>query len=150
MEVGFSGWSSPLASIRPAKTDHVRIRYTFDVIGELFFGHQFGFMRDEHDYSRYIESLDTLLPGIALSCVLPAYLRPFHSSVGMLLPTIRDSIKGFDEIRAAGKYWTNERQRQMQAGSVERVDLLDKFFKIKEDKAGWDIQDIQNEACVAM
>ncbi|OAP61609.1 hypothetical protein AYL99_03812 [Fonsecaea erecta] len=124
--------------------------YTFDVIGELFFGHQFGFLRDEHDYGRYIESLDTLLPGIALSCVLPAYIRPLHSSLGMLFPTIRNSVKGFDEIRAAGRYWTSVRQQQMQSGSVERVDLLDKFFKVKEDKAGWDVDDIQNEACVAI
>lgn len=126
-------------------------RYTFDVIGELFFGQQFGFMRDEHDYGQYIESLDTLLPGIALSCVLPSYLRPFHSTLGLLFPTIRKSISGFDEIRAAGRHWANVRQNQMNAGTVaRRVDLLDKLFKIKEGKGGFGIPDIQNEACVAM
>ena len=125
-------------------------RYAFDVIGELFFGHQFGFMRDEHDYGRYIECLDTLLPGIAVSCVLPAYIRPFNSSIGMLFPTIRSSIKGFDEIRVAGKYWTNARQEQMQSKSAERIDLLDKFFRIKESKEGYDIPEIQSEACTAM
>ncbi|KIW89913.1 uncharacterized protein Z519_09342 [Cladophialophora bantiana CBS 173.52] len=124
--------------------------YTFDVIGELFFGHQFGFMRDAHDYGQYIQSLDTLLPGIALSCVLPAWLRPFHSTVGMLFPTIRASIRGFDEIRVAGRSWTDVRRRQIQAGTVERVDLLGKFFQIMESKDGWDIRDIQNEACVAI
>jgi hypothetical protein len=125
-------------------------RYTFDVIGELFFGRQFGFMRDQHDYGRYIQTMDTLLPGLVLSCVLPAWLRSFHSTVGMLFPTIRASIRGFDEIRQAGMYWTDVRRQQMQAGTMERVDLLDKFFKIMESKDGWDIPDIQNEACVAM
>ncbi|KAJ9646253.1 hypothetical protein H2204_000916 [Knufia peltigerae] len=124
--------------------------YAFDVIGELFFGQQFGFMRDEHDYGRYIQSLDTLLPGIALSCVLPAWLRPFHSTIGMIFPTIRDSIRGFDEIRAAGRSWTNVRREQMKAGTVERVDLLDKLFKIMENKDGFGIPEIQNEACVAI
>lgn len=121
------------------------------MVGELFFGQQFGFMRDEHDYGRYIEALDTLLPGIALSCVLPAYLRPFHSTIGLLFPTIRKSISGFDEIRAAARYWTNIRQEQMNKGTaIGRVDLLDKLFKIKEKKDEFEIADVQNEACVAM
>jgi len=126
-------------------------RYAFDVVGELFFGQQFGFMRNEHDYGHYIESLDTLLPGIALPCVLPSYLRPLHSTLGLLFPTIRKSISGFDEIRAAGRHWTNVRRNQLKAGSMTgRVDLLDKLFKIKERKVGFDIPDIENEACVAM
>ena len=125
-------------------------RYTFDVVGELFFGRQFGFMRDEHDYCRYIESLDTLLPGVALSGVLPSYVRVFHSSIGLLLPTIRKSITGFTAIIEAAKYWTNVRQEQIKAESVDRVDLLDKFSKIKADKESWDIRDIQDHACIGM
>jgi hypothetical protein len=128
----------------------VHCRYTFDVVGELFFGHQFGFMKDEHDFGRYIESLDTLLPGIAMSCVLPPYLRTLNTSLGMLSPTVRASVKGFDEIRAAGRYYTNQRQEQMEKREVNRVDLLDKFFRIRDEKVGWDVPDIQNEACVAM
>ncbi len=111
-------------------------RYTFDVVGELFFGRQFGFMRDEHDYGQYIKSLDTLLPGIALSAVLPSYIRLFHSSIGLLFPTIRNSIKGFNEIRAASSYWTNARQEQIQAGSFERIDLLDRFSGSKRIRRG--------------
>lgn len=140
--------------IRPESVSGLKCqpsRYTFDVIGELFFGQQFGFMRDEHDYGRYIESLDTLLPGIALSCVLPSYLRPFHSTLGLLFPTIRKSISGYNEIRAASKYWTGFRQQQMQTvTAARRVDLLDKFFQIKESKSEFGVLDIQNEACVAM
>lgn len=107
-------------------------------------------MRDEHDYSRYIESLDTLLPGIAMSCVLPAYLRPFHSTIGLAFPSIRDSIKGFDEIRAAGNYWTSDRLQKRMSEKFERADLLEKFFILRDQRAGWDIPDIANEACVAM
>ena len=125
-------------------------RYTFDVVGELFFGRQFGFMRDEHDFGRYIESLDTLLPGIALSCVLPSYVRMLNTSLGMVFPAVRASVKGFDEIRAAGRYWTAQRQEELSTGKVNRVDLLNKFFRIRDEKEGWDIPDIANEACVAM
>lgn len=107
-------------------------------------------MRDEHDYGHYIESLDTLLPGIALSCVLPSYIRLLHSTIGLLLPTIRKSIIGFNEIRAASSYWTNVREEQIKAGSVGRVDLLNKFSRINEDKEIWDIRDVQDHACIAM
>lgn len=107
-------------------------------------------MRDEHDYSQYIQSLDTLLPGLTISCILPSYVRIFHSVFGLLVPAVRKSIRGFDEIRKAGRHWTNVRKQQMETQRAGRVDLLDKFFKIKNDKEGWDIPDIQNEACVAM
>lgn len=105
-------------------------------------------MRDEHDFNGYIESLDTLLPGIALSCVLPTYLRTLNTRAGMIFPTVRAAVKGFDEIRAAGRYWVAHRREA--AGKIDRVDLLDKFFRVRNEKEGWDIPDIENEACVAM
>lgn len=125
-------------------------RYTFDVIGELFFGHQFGFMKDEHDYGGYISSLDTLLPGISLACVLPSYMRKVQEFAGLLLPSVREGIRGFDRIRAAGRYWVQNRVGMMSANQVDRVDLLDKLFKIHVEKDGFNVEDIQNEACVAM
>jgi hypothetical protein len=125
-------------------------RYTFDVVGELFFGRQFGCMRDEHDYSRYIQSIDTVLPGIALSGVLPSYVRVFHSSIGLLLPTIRKSIIGFIAIFEAAKHWANVRQEQIKVKSVDRIDLLDKFSNINPGKESWDIRDIQDHSCTGM
>jgi hypothetical protein len=120
------------------------------VIGELFFGKHFGFMKNEHDFSNYIKSLDTLLPGIALSCVLPSYLRTLNSSLGMLSQTVRASVKGFDEIRDAGRYWTGQRRQAIVAGCSSRADLLNNFFRIMDNKPGWGIPEIENEACVAM
>ena len=107
-------------------------------------------MHDEHDYGNYIKTLDTLLPGIALSCVLPSYLRKVHGLVGLLLPSIREGIRGFDEIRAAGKYWVGDRMAKMQEKTIYRSDLLDRFFKIRSEKQEFGIPDIQNESCVAM
>jgi hypothetical protein len=94
--------------------------------------------------------MDTLMPGVALSCVLPSYLRSIHQLVGLLIPSIRESVRGFDEIRAAGKYWVKVRMEKMQGKSVDRSDLLDKFFKIHTEKEAFGIPDIQNESCVAM
>jgi hypothetical protein len=107
-------------------------------------------MSDEHDFDNYIHNLDTLLPGIAISCVLPSFLRPLQSLIGPLIPTIRDSVRGFDNIRAAGRHWVLYRMQQMNDHKVNRSDLLEKFFKIREQKSDFDIPEIQNEACVAM
>ena len=67
-----------------------------------------------------------------------------------MFPATRKMIKGFGEIITASDYWTKDRQKQMETGSVVRVDLLDKFFKIKQDKEIWDIRDIQSQASIAM
>lgn len=107
-------------------------------------------MRDEHDYGHYIRSLDTLLPGIAVSCVLPPYLRTFQSILGLLLPSIRDSFRGFDDIRRAGKFWVHDRMEKMAIGKVERSDLLSKFFQIQDKKEEFDVPDIESEAVTAM
>ena len=39
--------------------------YAFDVVGELFFGKQFGFLANSEDHERFIASLNTLLPPMA-------------------------------------------------------------------------------------
>ncbi|KAL3446982.1 cytochrome P450 [Aspergillus insuetus] len=124
--------------------------YTFDVVGELFFGQQFGFMRDEHDFGNYIFSLDTLLPTTALLCVLPAFLRSLQGPLGFSFSDLRKAIQGFDEIRNAGKLWVTHRMQQMIDGEVNRSDLLDKLFKVRQSKQDFDIPEIQNESCVAI
>lgn len=93
--------------------------YAFDVVGELFFGRQFGFMRDKVDYGGYIESLDILLPAVATSCVLPSYVRPLKV-FGHLLPPLRRALLCYDSIVVAAKKAVQERQMQMEKGEVER------------------------------
>ncbi len=107
-------------------------------------------MRDEHDYGKYIKTLDTLMPGTLLACVLPSYIRTVQQLVGLLLPSIREGVRGFNEIRVAGKYWVQDRVDKMRAKQVDRVDLLDKLFKIHNEKEDFYLEDIQNEACAAM
>ncbi|KAL3487019.1 cytochrome P450 [Aspergillus germanicus] len=103
------------------------IQYTFDVVGELFFGQQFGFMRDEHDFGNYILSLDTLLPTTALLCVLPVFIRSFEGLLAFPFPNVHKAVQGFDEIRRAGKFWVTHRMQQMADREINRSDLLDKL-----------------------
>jgi hypothetical protein len=94
--------------------------FAFDVIGELFYGKQFGFMEDRHDYQGYIETLDTLLPAVATSCVLPFYLRPLQV-LGHLIPPLHKALKGYDDIVVAAKETVARRQLQVDKGTVERL-----------------------------
>ena len=107
-------------------------------------------MADEHDYGRYIQSVDTALTGLAFSGVLPSYLRQIYAASGLLLPSIRHSIKGLIDLIAVAKQESEARREQMKAGSIERVDLLDKFFRIDADEKLWDIRDIQGNALNGM
>ncbi|KAF4958664.1 hypothetical protein FGADI_2212 [Fusarium gaditjirri] len=123
--------------------------YAFDVIGELFYGKQFGFMETRHDYEGYIESLDTLLPAVATSCVLPSYIRPLQV-LGHLLPPLHKALKGYDDIVVAAKQAVTRRQGQVEKGSVERSDLLDKLFDIAASKDGFTLADVATEAWVSL
>jgi len=97
--------------------------YAFDVVGELFFGQQFGFMEKSYDYGGYIESLDTLLPAVAVSCVLPSYVRPLKV-LGHLFPPMHRALKGYDDIVIAAKATVASRQKLMEANKVERYVCL--------------------------
>lgn len=93
--------------------------YAFDVIGELFYGHQFGFMENRHDYGSYIESLDALLPAVAVACVLPSYVRPLQV-FGHLFPPLHRALKCYDNIVRAAKQAVRDRQTQTEEKKVER------------------------------
>ncbi|KAL4919165.1 cytochrome P450 [Aspergillus aurantiobrunneus] len=124
--------------------------YTFNVIGELFFGQQFGFMRDEHDFGNYILSLDTLMPSITVMCVLPAFLRALQPLLGLPFPSFCSAVKRFDDIRHAGKLWVTHRMQQMARQEVDRSDILDKLFQVRQTRDGFDTPDIQTESFVAI
>lgn len=93
--------------------------YAFDVVGELFYGRQFGFMETRSDYEGYIKSLDTLLPAVAAASVLPSYVRPFQV-LGHLLPQVHKALVCYDNIVIAAKQTVNNRMQLMREGGVKR------------------------------
>lgn len=93
--------------------------YAFDVVGELFYGKQFGFLKNSHDYENYIDSLDALLPALSTICVLPAYVRPLQV-FGSLVPQIKKGKTCYDKIVLAAKQVVKERQQLMMTDKVQR------------------------------
>ncbi|KPM40754.1 hypothetical protein AK830_g5821 [Neonectria ditissima] len=128
--------------------------YAFDVIGQLFFSRMFGFMKDRGDYRGYIRSLDLLLPTIATSCVLPAYLRPLFLLVGAMVPRIYKALGSLKEIEEASKSCVAERQQLIDSGdNSEKKDILSSLFEIvheKGEKADFGTTEVQVEVYVAL
>lgn len=69
-------------------------RYTFDIIGELFYGRAFGFVDEGKDQNDWIKSLDKMIPFVCLMGVAPPLLRPFIGLGTMLSSAGKEIRKG--------------------------------------------------------
>jgi hypothetical protein len=74
-------------------------RYAFDVIGEIFFGNMFGFLRNNMDHNAYIASLDACMPVLCISAIGPTYLRPLITASSILVPAVFKAVRAIDGIR---------------------------------------------------
>jgi hypothetical protein len=121
------------------------------VIGELYFGKQFGFIG--LDYGTYIESLDILFPIITLCCVAPSYLRSLFLVFTTLNPAVRKAARGYGKIVLALKNRVAERQCQLDQGKSNLKGILAMLFDIrnnKGDEEDFQIPEIEQEAWLAM
>jgi hypothetical protein len=116
--------------------DSLCCRYAFDVIGELFFGQQFGFMENSHDHESYIASLDTLLPVLLAAGASSPFVRGLILGSSMFSSTVRKGLKALDHITAAARSCVATR---LSAGATSqpeatRVDLLHHLLEIAKNK----------------
>lgn len=110
-------------------------RYAFDVVGQLFFSHMFGFMKDKHDYNGYIQSLDSLLPVLTTASVMPSYARPLFLLGGAMMPKISKALKSIKEMEQAADLCIAERQALLEkGGGMERNDILKTLFDIAQEQ----------------
>lgn len=69
-------------------------RYTFDVLGELYYGEMFGFMRDREDHNDWIWALDKMIPFVCFAGVTSPLLRPLVYAALAVLPVGKAIAKG--------------------------------------------------------
>lgn len=69
-------------------------RYTFDVLGELYYGEMFGFMKDREDHNDWIWALDKMIPFVCFAGVTSPLLRPFVYAALAVLPIGKAIAKG--------------------------------------------------------
>ena len=93
--------------------------YTFDVIGELFFGHHFGFMKEDHDYQGWMETLENLFPVIVTTGLLPKYLRSAVFPIGLLDSNFRKGLPGLRTLTQAAIDGIEQRKAQIDRGELD-------------------------------
>lgn len=128
-------------------------RYSFDVIGEIFFGRMFGFMENSHDHGAFIASLDALMPVLCIAAVAPTYMRPLIMGSAIVVPAALKAVKAVDGIRKAAIEAVTQRQQEMKAGTVHREDLLHQLFEIEREKGqkvNFTTNEVTLESWVAM
>ncbi|KAK4223596.1 putative cytochrome P450 pisatin demethylase-like protein [Podospora fimiseda] len=114
--------------------------YAFDVVGELFFSHHFGFLAEKKDYKGWIESTDLLIPFMAIASVIQPWLRPFLMFAGILKPSILRGAKMIGTIEKVCQECIDTRVKEMEELPEERKeDLLGQFFGVMESYGdeGW-------------
>jgi hypothetical protein len=111
-------------------------RCAFDVIGELFFGQRFGFIKNSHDHESYIASLDTVLPVLTAAGVSSPFVCGLILGSSMFSSTVRKGLKAVDHITAAARGCVATRLSASDKHQPEatRVDLLHHLLEIAKNK----------------
>jgi hypothetical protein len=111
-------------------------RYAFDVVGELFFGQQFGFMQNPHDHESYIASLDNLLPVMMTASLVPPAFRGLVLGFSVFSSTVRKGYKAIKHISAAARGCVARRANAntKSESQGDRTDLLHHLLNIMKNK----------------
>ncbi|KAF4534195.1 Pisatin demethylase [Lasiodiplodia theobromae] len=121
--------------------------YTFDVIGELFFGRAFGFLRESKDIGGYIAAVDIILPHAIRMAVLPKVLWPLQILMLPFSATFRHGVSVFNSLTAVSKKLVDER---VESGKG-RPDMLEKLLEVSREKSpDFDITDVYTESYTAI
>ncbi|KAF1948861.1 cytochrome P450 [Byssothecium circinans] len=127
--------------------------YAFDVVGELSFGNMFGFMEKGIDVGGWIAALDALMPVLCVAAIAPSYYRPLIMGSAILSPTVFKALKSFEGIHTAAVEVVKKRVQEINAGTADRIDMLQQFTKIAREKGAqvnFTDSEVTLEAYVAM
>ncbi|KAL9073674.1 MAG: hypothetical protein Q9157_004648 [Trypethelium eluteriae] len=109
--------------------------YAFDVLGELFYGNMFGFMRERKDISGYMNAIDALLPAFSIGGTVPSYLtKPFLISTTLFSPSIRGALGAVKHLEKASQAAVTKRKDQITNNKDEKRDMLRKMLDISAER----------------
>ncbi|KAL9619120.1 MAG: hypothetical protein Q9160_006209 [Pyrenula sp. 1 TL-2023] len=109
--------------------------YTFDVLGELFYGKMFGFMKERKDIGNYMRAIHSLLPVFTIGGTLPSYLtKPFFLSTLIFAPSVRGALGAVKHIEMASRAAVTEREQELKKENDNRRDMLRKMLDISHDR----------------
>jgi hypothetical protein len=87
--------------------------YTFDVLGELFYGKMFGFMNERTDIGGYMKAINSLLPAFTIGGTVPSYLTKLYLLFTILIsPSVRGALGAVKKIEDASRAAVGKRRHE--------------------------------------
>ena len=126
-------------------------KYTFDVIGEIFYGRKggFGFIRDNIDYNNWMKLMETMAPAASANTYVPYGFRTLFFGSEMIFPETRVGAKGFFDVIAQSHEAVAHRIEERKQGKVKRNDLLTKLLDLVDNsddpKTRFTVKDVTAE-----
>ena len=109
-------------------------RHTADVVGELMFGRPLGALDQSPAVQGYLSSRNALLQLISTMSVAPSYVRPFFVPLALLSSTLRLGFTAFRDLLKWAADAVAERKQGASGRAKGRVDMMDKLYRIVEEK----------------
>jgi hypothetical protein len=127
--------------------------YCYDNIGVVFFGKQFGFLKDSIDYGGYIGAVHKALPFLHILASAPAFARPFLMVGAICVPSLFKAVMAVDGIKATAERETYEAQERTEEATAKRPDMTSQLLGIvreKGEKNNFGLREIVSENWTAV
>jgi len=112
-------------------------RYSFDVIGEMFYGKEggFGFMKDNKDVNNWMSMLDGMVPIVSSLGYIPKGMKTLYLMSQLIFPAVRKGLSSANLVVEQSKAVVKEREAAEAAGTVSsRHDYLSKLMNLVREK----------------
>lgn len=127
-------------------------RYTFDIIGDLFFGKPYGFLEEERDIDNMMAAAASVAPFEGMMGMAPPWSRPLMMWM-LAIPNIARGIMYFKAVMTKGREIVTNRLREIENQQKTRPDMVGKMLQVvveKGLKVDWTTKDVEQECFVAM
>jgi hypothetical protein len=127
--------------------------YAYDNIGVVFFGKQFGFMKDSVDYGGYIHAVHKSMPFLTLLSMAPTYIRPLLMVGALTIPSLLKAVLAIEEVKKTSQRETYAAQARTEEANTKRVDMTSQLLGIvreKGEKNNFGVNEIISESWTAV
>jgi hypothetical protein len=108
--------------------------YCYDNIGLVFFGEQFGFLKDSIDYGGYIAAVHKSMPFLHILASAPTYARPLLMMTALAIPSLFRAVLAIDGVKKTAERETYKAQARTEEASAKRVDMTSQMLGIVHEK----------------
>ncbi|KAL2795454.1 cytochrome P450 [Aspergillus keveii] len=111
--------------------------YTFDVLGELFYGKSFDMVAQRKDVGDFGKSIESLLPIFAVGGTLPSYLTGLYLMYKITFSSsLRGAITATKNIAVASEEAIARRSHELDNNSNDKPDMLRRMLETTAERGG--------------